>query len=304
LPGDRLSADSSRWWRVPYTDVRKSAGITFLQDATQTEEKYYLETMGTGVAWLDHDQDGRMDLFFVQSAATDIYQPTRPLRCELYHNNGDATFTEVTDQAGQGHYGQGVAVGDFDNDGYPDLYVTGYGRAILYPNNGDGTFTDVTARAGVADQGGWSTSAGWFDYDKDGWLDLAVTNYIAWTPENNLWCGERRPGYRSYRNPGNYQGAKTKLIGTKCNRTAIRARVRVVTGKHTQMDEVHSQSSVMSQCDLRLHFALGRTQTADLIEVPSPTTGKIEKFTQVKAHQILTIREGRGIIDTFRPETR
>jgi len=199
---------------VRYTDVRKEAGITFLQDATQTEEKYYLETMGTGVAWLDYDQDGLMDLFFVQSAATDIYKPPHPLRSALYHNNGDGTFTDVTEKAGvggEGHYGQGVAVGDYDNDGFPDLYVTGYGRAILYHNNGNGTFTDVTAKAGVADEGGWSTSAGWFDYDKDGWLDLVVTNYIEWSPKNNIWCGEHRPGYRSYCHPGNYKGQKTKL---------------------------------------------------------------------------------------------
>ncbi|MGA7313818.1 MAG: CRTAC1 family protein [Silvibacterium sp.] len=199
---------------VRYTDIRKVAGINFLQDSTQTDQKYYLETMGTGVGWIDYDQDGLMDLYFVQSAATDIYKPPHPLRSALYHNNGDGTFTDVTDKAGvggEGHYGQGVAVGDFDNDGWPDLYVTGYGRAVLYHNNHDGTFTDVTAKAGVADDGQWSTSAGWFDYDKDGWLDLVVTNYIEWTPKNNLWCGERRPGYRSYCNPNNYKGEKTKL---------------------------------------------------------------------------------------------
>lgn len=199
---------------VRFTDVRKEAGITFLQDSTQTDEKYYLETMGTGVGWLDYNQDGLMDLFFVQSAATDAYKPPHPLRSALYRNNGDGTFTDVTEKAGvggEGHYGQGVAVGDYDNDGYPDLYVTGYGRAILYHNNGDGTFTDVTAKAGVADEGQWSTSAGWFDYDKDGWLDLVVTNYIDWSPKNNLWCGDRRPGYRSYCNPNNYKGEKTKL---------------------------------------------------------------------------------------------
>jgi hypothetical protein len=199
---------------VRFTDVRKEAGITFLQDSTETEEKYYLETMGTGVAWIDYNQDGLMDLFFVQSGETEAYQPAHPLRSALYRNNGDGTFTDVTEKAGvggAGHYGQGVAVGDFDNDGFPDLYVTGYGRAILYHNNGDGTFTDVTRKAGVADEGGWSTSAGWFDYDKDGWLDLVVTNYIEWTPKTNLWCGERRPGYRSYCNPGNYKGQKTKL---------------------------------------------------------------------------------------------
>ena len=199
---------------VHFTDIRKSAGITFVQDSTQTDQKYYLETMGTGVGWIDYDQDGLMDLYFVQSGPTDIYKPPHPLRSALYHNNGDGTFTDVTEKAGvggEGHYGQGVAVGDYDNDGYPDIYVTGYGRAILYHNNGNGTFTDVTAKAGVADEGQWSTSAGWFDYDKDGYLDLVVTNYIDWNPKNNLWCGERRPGYRSYCNPNNYKGEKTKL---------------------------------------------------------------------------------------------
>jgi hypothetical protein len=199
---------------VRFTDIREAAGITFVQDSTQSEEKYYLETMGTGVAWLDYNQDGLMDLYFVQSGATDAYKPAKPLRSALYRNNGDGTFTDVTEKAGlggEGHYGQGVAVGDFDNDGYPDLFVTGYGRAILYHNNGDGTFTDVTAKAGVGDEGQWSTSAGWFDYDKDGWLDLVVTNYLDWTPKNNLWCGERAPGYRSYCNPNNYHGQKTRI---------------------------------------------------------------------------------------------
>ena len=199
---------------VHYVDVREQAKIAFQQDSTQTEEKYYLETMGTGVAWIDYDQDGLMDLYFVQSGATDIYKPPRPLRSALYHNNGDGTFTDVTAKAGvdgEGHYGQGVAVGDFDNDGYPDLYVTGYGRAILYRNNGNGTFSNVTAKSGVADDAGWSTSAGWFDYDKDGWLDLVVTNYIEWNSKNNIWCGERRPGYRSYCHPGNYKGQRIKL---------------------------------------------------------------------------------------------
>src|SRR5438132_1454935 len=199
---------------VRFTDIRKSAGITFLQDSTQTEEKLYLETMGTGVAWLDYDQDGLMDLYFVQSGPTELYKPAHPLRSALYHNNGDGTFTDVTEKAGvggEGHYGQGVAVGDYDNDGYPDLYVTGYQRAILYHNNGDGTFTDVTVKAGVADEGGWSTSAAWIDYDKDGYLDLVVANYIEWSPKNNLWCGEHRPGYRSYCHPGNYKGQKISL---------------------------------------------------------------------------------------------
>jgi len=199
---------------VRFTDIRQVAGITFQHDHTFTAEKNYLETMGSGLGWIDYDQDGLMDLYFVQTAETEWYKPPHPLRSALYHNNGDGTFTDVTEKAGvgaEGLYGQGVAVGDYDNDGYPDLYVTGYGRAILYHNNGDGTFTDVTAKAGVGDEGQWSTSAGWFDYDKDGYLDLLVCNYIDWSPKTNLYCGEHRPGYRAYCHPDNYRGLRLKL---------------------------------------------------------------------------------------------
>ncbi|MBZ5513291.1 MAG: CRTAC1 family protein [Acidobacteriia bacterium] len=199
---------------VRFTDVREKAGITFQQDGTATDEKMYIETMGTGLGWIDYDQDGLMDLYLVQSAGTEWYKAPHPLRSALYHNNGDGTFTDVTEKAGvgaEGLYGQGVAVGDFDNDGYPDLYVMGYGHAILYHNNGNGTFTDVTAKAGVGDEGGWSSSAAFFDYDRDGHLDLVVCNYIQWAPGNNLWCGERRPGYRAYCHPDNYRGQKMKL---------------------------------------------------------------------------------------------
>jgi hypothetical protein len=199
---------------VRFTDVRQAAGITFQHDATMSEEKNYIETMGNGLGWIDYDQDGLMDLFLVQSAAAEWYKPSRPLRSALYHNNGDGTFTDVTEKAGvgaEGLYGQGVAVGDFDNDGYPDMLVTGYGHTILYHNNGNGTFTDVTAKAGVADEGNWSASAGWFDYDRDGYLDLLICNYLQWTPQTNLWCGEHKPGYRAYCHPDNYRGERLKL---------------------------------------------------------------------------------------------
>ena len=199
---------------VHFTDVREPAGINFKHDATMSEEKEYLETVGNGVGWIDYDQDGLMDLYFVQSASTEWYKPSHPLRSALYHNNGDGTFTDVTAKSGvgaEGFYGQGIAVGDYDNDGYPDMLVTGYGRAILFHNNGNGTFTDATAKAGVADEGNWSTSAGWFDYDKDGYLDLVVCNYIQWSVKNNLWCGDHKPGYRAYCQPDHYHGERLKL---------------------------------------------------------------------------------------------
>lgn len=203
---------------VRFTDVREAAGITFQQDPTATEEKQYIETMGTGLGWIDYDQDGLLDLYLVQTAGTEWYTPPKPLRSALYRNNGDGTFTDVTEKAGvgaEGLYGEGVAVGDYDNNGFPDLYVMGYGRAILYHNNGNGTFTDVTSKAGVGDEGLWPTSAGWIDYDKDGHLDLLVCNYIQWNPKNNLWCGEKRPGYRAYCHPDNYRGMKLKLFHSK-----------------------------------------------------------------------------------------
>lgn len=220
---------SKKSWAAPpisipvrFTDVARRSNINFLQDSTATVQKYYLETMGTGLGWIDYDQDGLYDLFLVQSSKTPAYTPPHSLRCALYHNNGDGTFTDVTEKAGvggTGHYGQGCAAGDYDNDGYPDLYVTGYGRAILYHNNGNGTFTDVTAAAGVANEGGWSTSAAWFDYDKDGYLDLVVCDYIEWSPQNNIYCGEHRPGYRAYCHPDNYRGQRIKLYHNNHNGT-------------------------------------------------------------------------------------
>ena len=212
--GGRSSHLISAEATIRFTDVRESAGLNFREDATATASKNYLETMGCGVGWIDYDQDGLLDLYFPQAAGTEWYKPERPLHSTLYHNNGDGTFTDVTEKAGvgaEGLYAQGIAVGDFDNDGYPDFYVTGYGRAILYHNNGDGTFTDVTSKAGVADESQWSTSAAWFDYDRDGYLDLIVCNYIDWSAKANIWCGQPRPGYRAYCSPDNYRGEHIKL---------------------------------------------------------------------------------------------
>ena len=186
---------------TPVFDVSLPRGLDFTLQNSPTAQKYLIETMPGGVALLDYNNDGLLDIFLVNGGHV-----TSPMRTPenfdrhdprywngLYRQNKDGSFTDVTQQAGlanagDGNYGMGVAVGDYDNDGYPDLYVTSYGKNILYHNNGDGTFTDVTAKAGVAG-GGWSVSAGFFDYDNDGKLDLFVTRYMDWDTKHNKNCG-------------------------------------------------------------------------------------------------------------------
>ncbi len=186
---------------APIFDVNLPRGLDFTLQNSPTPQKYLIETMPGGVALLDYNNDGLLDIFLVNGGRI-----TSPMRTpenfdrhdprywnRLYRQNEDGSFTDVTQQAGladagDGNYGMGVAVGDYDNDGYPDLYVTSYGKNILYHNNGDGTFTDVTAKAGVAG-GGWSVSAGFFDYDNDGKLDLFVTRYMDWDTKHNKDCG-------------------------------------------------------------------------------------------------------------------
>jgi hypothetical protein len=164
----------------PFSELPvSSSGITWTHVAGNSAEKYLPESTGAGCAFLDYDNDGWMDIYLVNSGPCDFFTPARPLRNALYRNNRDGTFTDVTEKAGVagGGYGMGVAVGDYNADGFSDLYVTQYGRSILYRNNGDGTFTDVTAQAGVAAPG-WASSAVWFDYDNDGKLDLFVCRFV------------------------------------------------------------------------------------------------------------------------------
>jgi len=205
----------SRANSVKFADVAERAGISFLHDNAASAQKYLIETMGAGCGWIDYDQNGLLDLYLVNSAATKAYQPKKPLRSALYRNNGDGTFTDVTEKAGvgaQGLFGMGMAVGDYDNDGFPDLLVLGYGRCILYHNNGDGTFTDVTARSGMENVGRWGSSAAWFDYDNDGRLDLVIVNYVAWAPEHDFWCGDHALGMRSYCHPNDFDPVAPTLF--------------------------------------------------------------------------------------------
>jgi hypothetical protein len=205
-------ATTARQSAVTFTDVTAAAKITWKHDNLVTPEKYFIETMGGGGAFLDYDQDGWMDIYLVNSSATEYHKPKAPIRNALYRNNGDGTFSDVTEKAGVAGrgFGQGVATGDYNNDGHPDIYITNYGKNILYRNNCDGTFTDVTDKAGVGDSR-WSTSAAFFDYDNDGLLDLFVCNYLDWDFSKNIFCGENRPGYRSYCHPNNYKGISNAL---------------------------------------------------------------------------------------------
>jgi enediyne biosynthesis protein E4 len=203
-----------------FLDVAATALPTFKLQSSRTPQKYLIETMPGGVAMLDYDGDGLEDLFFVNGARLQSPMATgaSPDKSDsnywnrLYHNNGDGTFTDVTEKAGvRGHsYGMGVAVGDYDNDGYPDLYVTNFGRNILYHNNGDGTFTDVTETAGVGG-GGWSSSALFVDYDRDGRLDLFVTRYLDWDFSKNMPCGAPDRGQPAYCHPDVFKSASYLL---------------------------------------------------------------------------------------------
>jgi hypothetical protein len=279
-----------------FTDVAVMAGCAYNDDGH--------EQAGMGLAVADYDCDGWFDIF-----KTNFVDDT----VNLYHNNGDGTYSDVSFTSGVGVNNRYVAWGcgfiDYDNDGWQDIVqinghvypeVDKYNFAetfknprLVYKNLGNGHFKDVSAEMGPGISERFSSRGAAFgDYNNNGNMDVLVLNL------NDLPSLLRNDG-------GNKQNwIKIKLIGTKCNRTAIGARARVTTGKHTQMDEVHGGTSVMSQSDLRLHFGLGKAETVDCVEVKWPTTQKIERFLDVKANRILTIREGDGIVATFIPQAK
>jgi enediyne biosynthesis protein E4 len=276
-----------------FTDIAVISGSAYNADGHEQAG------MGLGVA--DYDCDGWFDIF-----KTNFADDTS----NLYHNNGDGTFSDLSFNSGLGinntYVGWGCGFIDYDNDGwsdivqinghvYPEIDKYNFGETfknprLVYKNLGNGNFKDVSAIMGPGITSHYSSRGAAFgDYDNDGGMDILILNM------NDLPSLLHNVG-------GNKQNwIKLKLVGTRCNRTAIGARARVITGKHVQVAEVQSGASVMSQNDLRLHFGLGESKLVDAIEVKWPTTQKIERFDKVKANQILTIREGDGIIATHSP---
>jgi enediyne biosynthesis protein E4 len=207
---------------LTFTDIKAQTGVNFKHSASKTPLKYLLETMGAGVAIFDYDNDGRMDLFFTNGALLKdpIQKDEIPDKSEpkywnrLFQQKPDGTFTDVTERAGvKGvSYSMGTAAADYDNDGYCDLFVSGYREDRLYHNNGDGTFTDVTSKLSISNHG-WSTSAGWFDYDRDGRLDLFIARYMDWDFESGAtFCGGPTSALRAYCHPDNFKGAANILL--------------------------------------------------------------------------------------------
>ena len=196
---------------VTFRDITQKAGIHFVHNNAAFGKKYLPETMGPGVAFIDYDNDGWPDIFIVNGMDWPGHAIRRSTP-KLYHNNHDGTFTDVTHKAGLDveMFGMGVAVGDYDNDGYDDIFVTALGQSRLFHNNGNGTFTDVTQKAGLMGPKEFSTSAAWVDYDRDGKLDLVVGNYVQWSLEGDLYCTLDGKS-KSYCTPESYKGASVRL---------------------------------------------------------------------------------------------
>jgi len=190
------------------------SGIRWVHENAMSPSRYLPETMGPGVAFVDFDNDGWMDIFLVNSGASDFFKPQSPLKNALYKNNRDGTFSDVAEKAGVvggAQFGMGCAVADYDNDGYQDILVTAYGRCTLYRNNGNGTFTDVTDKAGLAAPG-WTTSGVWFDYDNDGRLDLFLCSFVEFSATSNIVCGDNKLGRRFYCIPRVFQPTHSLLF--------------------------------------------------------------------------------------------
>ena len=197
--------------QAQFTNISQAAGIRFVHNSGATGKRYLPETLGAGVAFIDYDNDGWQDIVFANGEDwPGALKHTSTLK--LYHNNRNGTFTDVTQKSGLAIsiYGMGIAVGDYDNDGYDDLFITAVGQSRLFHNNGNGAFTEVTQRAGLGGVQEFSTSAAWVDYDRDGKLDLVVANYVQWSAKQDIYCsldGRRK----SYCTPESYKGASIRV---------------------------------------------------------------------------------------------
>jgi len=198
---------------ITFEDITQRSGITWVHNNAQSDARHLPEAVGSGCAFVDYDNDGWLDIFFVNSGSSDFFTPTTPIRNALYRNNRDGTFTDVTINAGVsgGSFGMGVAAADYDADGFQDLYVTSYGRNALFKNTGKGTFVDVTEKAGVAAPG-WSTCAAWFDFDNDGKLDLFVSSFVYYNRSLNVLCAPDDQNRRYYCIPRRYQPSPSRLF--------------------------------------------------------------------------------------------
>jgi enediyne biosynthesis protein E4 len=198
--------------QVHFRDVTTQAGIRFTHNNGAFGRKWLPETMGPGCAFIDYDNDGYPDILLVNGEDWPGHAHAGPTTPKLYHNNRDGTFTDVTHKAGLDvpMFGLGVAVGDYDNDGFDDLFITALGQSHLFHNNGNGTFTDVTKAAGLWGPNEFSTSAAWIDYDRDGKLDLVVANYVQWTEQTDLYC-TLDGAHKSYCTPESYKGTSVRL---------------------------------------------------------------------------------------------
>jgi len=220
-----LRASVSPWWillllaltpvhaqQIHFRDVSAQAGIHFTHNNGAFGKKWLPETMGPGCAFIDYDNDGYPDILLINGTDWPTHHHAGPTTPKLYHNNHDGTFTDVTHKAGLDvpMFGLGVAVGDYDNDGFDDLFITALGQSRLFHNNGNGTFTDVTKAAGLMGPSEFSTSAAWVDYDRDGKLDLVVANYVQWSEQGDLYC-TLDGAHKSYCTPESYKGTSLRL---------------------------------------------------------------------------------------------
>jgi enediyne biosynthesis protein E4 len=206
-----VAIDSIRAQEITFRDITAQAGIHFTHNNAAFGKKYLPETMGPGCAFIDYDSDGYPDILLVNGQDWPGHTKT-PSTLKLYHNNKNGTFTDVTSKAGLAitMFGMGVAVGDYDNDGHDDIFVTALGQSHLFHNNGNGTFSDVTKAAGMWGPNEFSTSAAWVDYDRDGKLDLVIANYVQWSLPTDIYC-TLDGAHKSYCTPESYKGTSIRL---------------------------------------------------------------------------------------------